>query len=186
MSVMKPGFVRLAAALLFALGPAPAIAAPPDRSLEMLVEITDFTGLSMSPNGRYGVYRAERASVENNDYSSAWFAFRLGRDEPPRRIADGGAPLFSAGWPLGEWPRWAGDASSIYFRALIDGEVQVWRAALDGEARRITGDPADIRAFALLSGDVLAYETGPARAVQPAGPATPNSRKPRRAIRLMR
>jgi len=130
----------------------------------MLVEITDFTGLSISPDGRYGVYRAERASVEDNDYSSAWFVFRLGKDEPPRRIADGGAPLFSAGWALGEWPRWSSDARSIYFRALINGEAQIWRATLAGEARRVTDDPADIQAFALLAGEVLAYETGPARA----------------------
>jgi len=188
MSVTRARRRRLAAVVLLAFFAAPGAAAPwseapgseapasaapgsaesgsasPERSLEMLVEITDFTGLSISPDGRYGVYRAERASVEDNDYSSAWFVFRLGKDEPPRRIADGGAPLFSAGWALGEWPRWSSDARSIYFRALINGEAQIWRATLAGEARRVTDDPADIQAFALLAGEVLAYETGPARA----------------------
>ncbi|MEQ8179161.1 MAG: Atxe2 family lasso peptide isopeptidase [Amphiplicatus sp.] len=130
----------------------------------MLVEITDFTGLSISPDGDYAAYRAERASVEENAYRSEWFVFRLDGDEAPRRIADGGAPIFTGGWAMGEAPRWSPDSKWFYFRALQDGEVQIWRASMTGTAERVTDHAADIESFELLAGDNLAYEIGASRA----------------------
>lgn len=130
----------------------------------MLVEITDFTGVSISPDGEYAAYRAERASVEENAYRSEWLVFRLDDVGAPKRIADGGAPIFNGGWAMGEEPRWSPDSKWLYFRALQDGEVQVWRASMTGTAERVTDDAADIESFELLSGDRLAYEVGASRA----------------------
>ncbi len=151
----------VAAALALAFN---ASACAEDKSLRALVEITDFTGLSISPNGEYAAYRAERASVDANDYRSEWFIYRLEDDAPPKRVADGGAPIFTSGWALGEWPQWSPDSKWLYFRALRDGEVQIWRASVTGAAERLTDDPADIMAFEALPGDKLRYEVGASRA----------------------
>ncbi|PQA87573.1 Atxe2 family lasso peptide isopeptidase [Hyphococcus luteus] len=135
-----------------------------DEGLRALVEITDFTGVSISPDGRYAAYRAERASVEENAYSSEWFIYRLDGGASPKRVADGGAPIFTSGWALGEWPQWSSDSGWLYFRALHDGEVQLWRASVTGTAKRLTDDPADVIAFDVLPDGNLAFEVGATRA----------------------
>lgn len=135
-----------------------------DATLKALVEITDFTGVSISPNGAYVAFRAERASVEENAYHSKWFIGRLNGRDAPKPAADGGAPIFTSGWPLGEEPRWSADSHWLYFRALRDAQVQIWRASVDGKSEQLTNDPGDVKAFALLSDRTLAYEAGPSRA----------------------
>lgn len=151
----------IAAALVLAFH---ASAIAEGNSLKALVEITDFTGVSISPDGKYAAYRAERASVETNDYRSEWFIYRLESDASPKRVADGGAPIFTSGWALGEWPQWSPDSKWLYFRALQDGEVQLWRTSAAGAAERITDDPADVMAFEVLPDDEIAFEVGPTRA----------------------
>jgi hypothetical protein len=85
---------------------------------------------------------------------------------PPRRVADGGEPLrHNWGPPLIEPPVWSADSQWIYYRALLGGEVQVWRAARDGSrAEPVTRDAADVEAFH-LSGDgrSLVYTVGATR-----------------------
>ena len=66
---------------------------------------------------------------------------------------------------INEPPQWSPDSRWIYYRALLDGEVQVWRATRDGRtAQRMTADAADIEAFLLDSDkDVLIYRVGATR-----------------------
>lgn len=151
----------IAAALALAFH---ASACAGDKGLEALVEVTDFTGLSISPDGKYAAWRAERASVAENAYRSEWFVYRLEDDASPKRVADGGAPIFTSGWALGEWPQWSPDSKWLYFRALRDGEVQLWRASAAGISEQITEDPADVMAFDVVADGELAYEVGATRA----------------------
>lgn len=154
----------LAALLIAPVFAAPASAGDAEReSLKMLVEITDFTGLSISPDGKYAAWRAEHASVADNAYRSEWFAYRLDGGAPAEPVADGGAPIFTGGWAMGEEPQWSPDSQWLYFRALHAGQVQVWRASMSGATQRVTEDAADISAFELLPGDKLAFEIGAAR-----------------------
>jgi dipeptidyl aminopeptidase/acylaminoacyl peptidase len=59
---------------------------------------------------------------------------------------------------------WSSDSRSLYFRALRDSGVQVWRAGLDGApAEQVTEDPADVDRFSIGKGR-LTYEVGATRA----------------------
>jgi dipeptidyl aminopeptidase/acylaminoacyl peptidase len=83
----------------------------------------------------------------------------------PRRIAGGGEAIWrDYGVLRGEPPLWSADSRFIFYRALIDGQVQVWRAGLDGAAVQVTHDDADVEAFAVSpTGTRLIYAVGPTR-----------------------
>ena len=130
-----------------------------------LLEVADIASPTMSPDGRSVAFRIERASVERNTYDTIWYVQGLG-DAWPRRVADGGLPLRdSAGESLPSNVVWSPDNRWIYYRALVDGKVDVWRAAADGSgAEPLTHDAADVRDFALGEGGrVLRYSVGATR-----------------------
>src|SRR5580704_17229753 len=92
-----------------------AIAAPSPR---MLVEISDLSGVAISPDGHSVTFREERASVERNTYDSWWYVQVLDDVTAARRVVDGGIPLRdSAGGSLVEAPIWSPDSQRIFYRA---------------------------------------------------------------------
>lgn len=140
-----------------------AVAAPTIRDL---VEVADIAGLVVSPDGTSVAYRIERPSIAGNDTSTAWYVAALDGLEAPRRIGDGGLMIRAPESADVELPQWSADGRWIYFRALINGQVQVWRAARDGSAQeQITHDAADVEAFTLdHAHHRLLYRVGASRA----------------------
>lgn len=136
-------------------------------SPKRLLEVVDIVAPVMSPDGRRVAFRTEQASAEHNRYDTAWYVRELPGNAPARRIADGGIPLrgYSTGLSIPEVPVWSPDGDAIFYRALIDGKVAVWRASADGSgATPVTDDPADVRGFFLdADGRTLRYSTGAAR-----------------------
>lgn len=131
-----------------------------------LVEVADLAGPVVSPDGRSVAFRVERASIERNTYDAVWYVQGLDGASPPRRVADGGVPLRdSAGGSVPAMAVWSPDGRWIYYRALLDGAVDVWRAAADGSgAEPVTLDPADVRDFSLSAdGGTLTYSVGATR-----------------------
>lgn len=156
-SMVMAGLVLMAAA-----GVSHAGKIPPRR----LVEVVDLSTPSVSPDGRRVAFRAERALVERNSYESVWYVQDMDGSSPPRRVGDGGVPLRdSAGGSFPVTAVWSADGRSIFYRALLDGRVDVWRAAADGSgAEAVTFDPADVREFSLADGGrTLRYSTGATR-----------------------
>lgn len=130
-----------------------------------LLEVADIASPTLSPDGRSVAFRVERASVTRNTYDSVWYVQGLG-DAWPRRVADGGVPLRdSAGESLAPKVVWSADNRWIYYRASVDGKIDVWRAAADGSgAEPVTHDAADVRDFVLGEGGrVLRYSIGATR-----------------------
>lgn len=130
-----------------------------------LLEVADIASPTVSPDGLGVAFRVERASVARNTYDTVWYVQGLS-DPWPRRVADGGVPLRdSAGESLAPKVVWSPDNRWIYYRALVDGKVDVWRAAVDGSgAQPMTHDAADVRDFALgKAGRVLEYSVGATR-----------------------
>lgn len=134
-----------------------------------LLEVVDFGQPVMSPDGSQVAFRTERASVERNTYDASWYVQQVqGKDGTlPRRIADGGVVLRDvAGVSLPAAPVWSPDGRWIYYRASVDGKIDVWRAAVDGSlAAPVTHDAADVRDFRLAdNGRTLEYSVGATRA----------------------
>src|SRR5699024_10498508 len=98
----------------------------------------------ISPDGRSVAFRVERASVARNTYDTVWYVQGLG-EPSPRRVADGGIPLRNtAGESLASKVVWSPDSRWIYYRALVDGKIEVWRAAADGSnTEPVTHDEAN-------------------------------------------
>ena len=131
-----------------------------------LIEIVDITGIAMSPDGRHVAYRTERAAIERNAYLTTWFVQGLHAGALPTAVGDGGAPARDIGGnSTEERPVWSPDGRWIYFKALVEGTVQVWRAASDGSgSQQVTSDPSDVREFGLaLDGQHVRYLVGATR-----------------------
>ena len=130
MSRSAASFGVAAAVLLAMVSPGPAAASVTIRDL---VELTDIDGLSMSPDGRFAVFRTERADVASNSYILRWHSVDLASGLV-RDIGSGGDPIYlDPGSVQPETPLWAADNRSIIVRALIDGRVGLWRADVVGK-----------------------------------------------------
>lgn len=130
-----------------------------------LLEVADIASPTVSPDGRSVAFRVERASVARNTYDTVWYVQSLD-DALPVRVADGGVPLRdSAGESLPPKVVWSADNRWIYYLALVDGKIDVWRAAADGSgAEPLTRDAADVRDFTLGEGGrVFRYSVGATR-----------------------
>jgi dipeptidyl aminopeptidase/acylaminoacyl peptidase len=152
-----------AGALLVCAGSVQAETISPRR----LLEVADLTGPVISPDGRSVAFRLEQASVERNTFDVFWYVQAVDGRSPPHRVADGGVLLHdSAGVSVPGHAVWSPDGHWIYYRALVDGQMSVWRAAVDGSgAQPVTHDPADVRDFALSAdGKTLKYSVGATRA----------------------
>lgn len=151
--------------LMLALAAAPA-PAPAPASLTALVEVVDISSLSIAPDGQTVAFRQEQSSLERDAKELSWWVARLDGRGPARRVAEGGQALWNYGGVLPAEPAaWSTDGRFLYYRALIDDQVAVWRAAADASgARQLTRDDADIVSFELVDGGAgLAYATGPSR-----------------------
>lgn len=141
----------------------PAVS-PPTISLRDMVEMRALSGVSVSPDERWVVYRQEEGSVTENRRRLSWWAAPTDGSWPAREIADGGTPIWTdAGPAAAEVPQWTSDGRWFYFRLVnVDG-AQVWRASPDdGRVEQITRDPADIEAF-VIRGNDIAWRVGPTR-----------------------
>ena len=128
-----------------------------------LLEVADFSSPVISPNGKLVAFRVEQASVERNTYDAFWYVQDVDGVSPPHRIADGGVVLRDfVGNSLPATVVWSPDARWIYYRASVNGKIDVWRAAVDGsDAEAMTHDEADVRDFDLdKAGRVLRYSVG--------------------------
>jgi len=135
-------------------------------SPRQLLEVADLANPVVSPDGKLVAFRVERASVERNTYDTIWYVQGIDGKAPPRPVANGGVPLRdSAGTSLPAIAVWSPDGRWIYYRALVAGRIDVWRAAVDGsDAEPVTNDAADVRDFSLSAdGRTLDYSVGATR-----------------------
>lgn len=152
--------------ILFALLALPdASQAQRTPSMREMIELTDLSSVAISPDGRMVAFREESASIERNVHDLTWFVVPIDGSAPPRRLADAGEGTWLNGTLLSEPPIWSADSRHILYRAIIDGEVQVWRAAADGSGvARITQEAGNVADMMLgADGRTVTYRVGPSR-----------------------
>lgn len=135
-------------------------------TIRQLVEVIDIGNLSISPDGSFVAFRTEQASIERNTYQTIWYVQPVDGSSPPRPVGEGGETLRdTGGYARREPPRWSQDGKWLFYRAAMDGRIDLWRAATDGSrAERITHDPANIRSFEIgPDGTSLRYSVGATR-----------------------
>jgi dipeptidyl aminopeptidase/acylaminoacyl peptidase len=131
-----------------------------------LVEVVDIQGPVISPDGSLVAFRIDRPLVDSNRYDATWYVQATAGGALPRPAGQGGFPLRdTAGMPLPELAVWSPDSRWIYYRASVNGRIDVWRAAADGSrAEVMTRDGADVRRFELdADGRGLKYAVGATR-----------------------
>lgn len=131
-----------------------------------MVEVTDISSVAIAPDGRSVAFREERASIERNSYALEWFVASLDEKGEPRHIGDAGEGTWRDGVLVSEPPAWSPDGRWIYFRAIRDGQVQLWRAASDGSgAEPLSHEDGNVAAFAVdaATGGII-YRVGASRA----------------------
>lgn len=161
---------RLAAGLLLAVAPAgaasavsadEATAAAP--SISEIIEVVEISGLSVSPDGARVAFRTERARVDANTHLLAWHVADIAEGSVAE-IAGGGAAIYAEpGIVAAEPAIWSPDGSGIYYRALVEDAIGLWRAQADGGgARLVFRDDSDVESVG-LDGNRAILVVGPTR-----------------------
>lgn len=155
----------LAGVAVILLGLVPPAAASGSVNNRELVEVADIDSLSVSPDGRFALFRTVQADVARNSYTLRWHSVDLSSGAV-RDIGSGGDPIYlDPGSVQAEKAIWLTDGSSVVVRALVDGAVGLWRADLGrgGMVPLVVGD-ADVEDYSLgPDGRSLVYKVGPSR-----------------------
>ena len=143
-----------------------SVSAAPAPSLPALIETIDLTAPVVSPDGRMVAFRQGAASIATNRYTTSWWVAPTDGKTPSRPIGDGGQALWtSSGTVVTEAASWSADGAFVYYRALRDGQVQVWRSRVaDGISQQVTRDEADVERFKLGVDGTMAYVVRATRA----------------------
>lgn len=141
-----------------------ACAAEETASITDTVEVRDFSDLAVCESAGLIAARLDRPSIADNRVIHEWAVI----DWPSGEViltADAGKTLNTLGFQQRSFPQWSSDCRFLYYRALHNGEVQIWRLhATSGAREKITTDGADILNFSLTKdGEALVYETSASR-----------------------
>lgn len=163
---MRPGPAALGRlAIAAAVLVAPPLSARVGPTVRELAEVADVEALAVSPDGRLIAFRVQRPSIRANSYRIDWYVSDLATGAT-RRVADGGAPIYTNGQIEGEVPVWSPDSRFFLRRALVDGAIGIWRTSVDGAGSSlVVGGPANVESLSAdPGGKTLSYVTGPTRA----------------------
>ena len=160
---MRAGMLASIAALVLAPTEAGA-GRGSEISVPDILQVTDIGGLAVSPDGRALAFRVERADLPSNAYPTRWHVWtELGG---VRGVGSGGDAIYiDPGVTYREAPIWSPDSSAFFYRALVGGEVQLWRSLADGSgAASVVATDADVLSIEPdPAGEELIFATGPSR-----------------------
>lgn len=108
----------------------------------------------LSPDRRLIALEIRRAVLAHNRTEMRWIIVPVDRPGPPIDAGDAGEPTMLsfrgvvAGHSLPQTASWSPDSKWIVYRALHDGEIQLWRSSADGRIQeQLTHNTADVTSF---------------------------------------
>jgi dipeptidyl aminopeptidase/acylaminoacyl peptidase len=153
---------RAALALVLLLATA---AAGHAQTAAQLVEIVDLSGVTASPDGSKVAFRSQAAALDGDTYRLKWHVVDLSSGAE-RQVGGGGDPVYTEpGAVRTEAAFWSPDGRFLFYRALVDGRIGLWRAAADGSSATLAfAGEANIEDVALSEdGRSLELRLGPTR-----------------------
>ena len=128
-----------------------------------VIQVVEITSLSASPDGSMVAFRTEQARLDLNTHILTWHVADL-KQAITRRLGGGGAPLYNdPGTITADPPIWSPNSNAVFYRALVDDAIGIWRADLDeGNSQLVFRDDADVES---LTGEESSarFTLGPSR-----------------------
>lgn len=116
-------------------------------SARAIVETTEITSVSVSPNGESMVVGLAQPDVDENKRKVSWVVLPTSGTSPPRRFV-GGDEIYDPDGPgalMRRAAQWAIDSQSFFYLRRDGDEVQLWSSSGDGASqKKLTTSPADI------------------------------------------
>jgi dipeptidyl aminopeptidase/acylaminoacyl peptidase len=104
----------------------------PVTSMDLL-NLRDFHGSQISPDGKWVAFVLGQAVYESNSYRSALFIVSTEEGSKPVSLGNAGPPHWDG---INQWsaenPQWSADSKFIYYRLKNTGMWQVWKWKREG------------------------------------------------------
>jgi dipeptidyl aminopeptidase/acylaminoacyl peptidase len=118
-----------------------------------LLNLRDFHGSQISPDGRWVAFVLGQAVTATNNYRTGLFVVSTDRGSIPVSLGNAGPPHrddINQWWP--ENPQWSADSKTIYYRLKSASSWQVWKWKREGGSPvQVTHLERDVRAFQVMS-----------------------------------
>lgn len=150
-----------------------AIAAPASarRSLQpsgnviapsLLMQAAALSGVAISANGQLVAVRQEQPNLTSNTVTLRWYILRLSNGMVVAQADGGRADWHWTGLYARGNAQWSTDSRWLYFSALKEGKLELWRLGVNGRVGVVISSSSDIDGFSLdEERHRILYWTGP-------------------------
>lgn len=119
-------------------------------SVSDIVELASFSGIGACKRDSLIAMRIDEPNIQSNSVNHRWVVVKWPLGKVVHDIDAGDSLVHWIGSYELEKPNWPTDCGWLYYRALRNGEVQVWGLNIQtGKKRRITRDEGNVLAFHL-------------------------------------
>jgi hypothetical protein len=141
--------------------PAAPLAAGP--GISEIVQVVEISSVSASPDGAAAAFRTEQARIDSNSHLLSWHVADVERGTVVELGGGGEAIYAEPGILVSEPAIWAPDGTAIFYRALVEDAIGIWRARIDGSGGRLVfRDGSDVESIR-LEGASATLVLGPTR-----------------------
>ena len=128
----------------------PSVPREPRRPITMndLLALRDFKGMSISPDGEFIAYVVTQAVLETNSYRSALFVVGAEAGSVPRNLGSAGPARWDTYGQLDVAPQWSPDSKHICYLLKYGGTWQIWSWRREGgPAQQLTHNVNEVQDY---------------------------------------
>jgi dipeptidyl aminopeptidase/acylaminoacyl peptidase len=122
--------------------------APRPITIDDLIRLRDFKGMSVSPDGKFVAYVVTEAVVETNSYRSALFLVGTEKGSVPRNLGSAGPARWDTYGQLDVAPQWSPDSRQICYLLKEAGIWRIWSWRREGgPPHQLTHNTDDVQDY---------------------------------------